>query len=334
MQSLPTKSKSGLEATATQRSTVLCTYICSTRINERGNMKRVYFYIGLAALLFGTMEVTLKVAGAGIDAFQLTFLRFLIGGLALLPFAILEGRKSKITITAKDLGWLTLLGILCIPISMVFFQLGIEYSNAATAAVLFCTNPLFTMVLAHFFLGEKMNGYKKTAFILAFIGIFFMMRPWDIQEGNTLIGMTFSLVGSLVFSIYTVMGKKSIKRLGIMIQTSISFFIGSAFLLLVIILMGKPIIENVQGNIALIAYVGIAVTGIGYLSFFQAIKYSDATTGSIAFLIKPAIAPIIAVIVLQEVLPWNTIIGIIIILMASMINLNENRKMNRRNERN
>ncbi|MEG0156949.1 MAG: DMT family transporter, partial [Anaerovoracaceae bacterium] len=73
------------------------------------------------------------------------------------------------------------------------------------------------------------------------------------------------------------------------------------------------------------AYIGIFVTGLGYWCFFQAIKYSDASTGSVAFFIKPAIAPVIAVVILHEQLLWNTLLGIALILVASYINLRENR---------
>lgn len=301
---------------------------------NRGEMKKVYLYVGLAAFLFGTMEVALKVAGGGMDAFQLTFLRFAIGGFLLLPLAMVEVKKKNIKINGKDLGWLLLLGIVCIPVSMMFFQLGVENANASTAAVLFCINPLSTMIIAHFFAGERMNRAKGAAFLVGLVGIVFMMRPWDLQEGNSLVGMMYSLLGAVTFSTYTVMGKKSIQKIGIMAQTSISFLMGSAVLLVVILAMGKPVVAGVGENIILVMYISIFVTGVGYWAFFQAIKYSDATTGSVAFFIKPAIAPIFAVIILREILLWNTFLGIILILIASYINLRENRKESLKNAKN
>ena len=46
-------------------------------------MKKAYIYVLITALLFGTMEVSCKIGGSDLDPFQLTFLRFLIGGLVL-----------------------------------------------------------------------------------------------------------------------------------------------------------------------------------------------------------------------------------------------------------
>ena len=44
------------------------------------NAKNGTIYIVLTALAFGTMEIALKIAGSSFTAFQLTFLRFFIGG--------------------------------------------------------------------------------------------------------------------------------------------------------------------------------------------------------------------------------------------------------------
>ena len=44
-------------------------------------MKKVVVCVCLTAFLFGTMEVALKTGGGNMDSVQLTFLRFMIGGL-------------------------------------------------------------------------------------------------------------------------------------------------------------------------------------------------------------------------------------------------------------
>ena len=87
-----------------------------------------------------------------------------------------------------------------------------------------------------------------------------------------------------------------------------------------ILLSGKPVVAGVGDNILLVMYTSIFITGIGYWSYFKAIKLSDAATGSLAFLLKPAIAPVIAVIFLRENILWNTVVGILLILFASGLN--------------
>lgn len=296
-------------------------------------MKKAYIYVVLTAILFGTMEVACKVAGNHLDPFQLTFLRFAIGGLILLPFAIVELRKSHVKLTVKDLAMLAGVGILGVPISMVFFQLGIMYSNAATASVLISINPLFTMIFAHFFANEKLNRYKAIVLAIGFVGLIFMIKPWNMQEGNTVIGMVYMMLAAIFFGAYTVAGKVSVQKMGIMAQTSISFILGSLILLIIILITGKPVIEGVSENILLVLYAGIFVTGIGYFCYFMAIKASDASTGSLAFFIKPAIAPVMAVIFLKETILWNMYAGIACILIASYMNIRFQRKENELKEK-
>lgn len=291
-------------------------------------MKKAYFFVVLTAFLFGTMEVACKVAGNDLDPFQLTFIRFAVGGLLLLPFAVFELRKNHIRLTLKDILILAGVGTLGIPISMVFFQVGVANSNASTAAVLMSINPMFTMVFAHLLTDEKMNRQRVIALAIALAGIVFMIRPWDVQEGNTVLGIVSMLLATIFFGLYTVEGKISVQKMGIMAQTSISFILGSLILLIIILIMGKPVTAGVVENLPLVLYVGIFVTGLGYFSYFTAIKLSDATTGSFAFFLKTAIAPVMAVIFLKETILWNTYAGIGLILLASYMNINYQRKDN------
>ena len=291
-------------------------------------MKKAYFFVVLTAFLFGTMEVACKAAGNQLDPFQLTFLRFAIGGLILLPFAAAELKQNRIKLTAKDILILAGVGALGIPLSMVFFQLGVMNSNAATASVLICINPFFTMLFAHFFTEEKLNRNKFIVLAIGLAGLIFMIKPWNIQEGNTVIGIVYMLLAAVFFGAYTVAGKVSVQKMGIMAQTSISFILGSLILFIIILITGKPVVAGVTDSFILVLYVGIFVTGLGYYSYFMAIKNSDAATGSLAFFLKPAIAPVMAVIFLKETILWNTYIGIGLILAASYMNIRYQRKNN------
>ena len=209
---------------------------------------------------------------------------------------------------------------------MMFFQLGVSNSNASTASVLISINPLFTMVFAHFFTSEKLNRHKFIVLGFGLLGIIFMIRPWDVQEGNTVIGIVYMLLAAIFFGAYTIAGKVSAQKLGIMAQTSISFILGSFVLLIMMLIMGKPVVAGVADNLPLVIYISLFVTGLGYFSYFMAIKCSDAATGSLAFFLKPAIAPVMAVIFLHETILWNTYLGIGLILVGSYLNIRYQKK--------
>ena len=284
-------------------------------------MKKVIALIVLTGTIFATMEVALKTAGNNLDPLQLTAIRFLIGGLFLAPFAIPESREKGYRLNVKDVIWMSAVGIMGIPVSMLAFQIGVMNCNAATASSLICTNPLFAMVIAHLFTTEKMDRRKWIAFGLGIIAVIFMIRPWDVQEGNSFKGIVIMLFSAATFGAYSVMGKRSIGRIGTFMQTSVSFIMGSLILLVFTFVLGHPVISGVGQNIGVVLYAGIVVTGIGYLSYFTAIKESDASTGSIAFFVKPAIAPIFAITILGETIYWNTVVGIILLIFASVLTI-------------
>jgi drug/metabolite transporter (DMT)-like permease len=245
----------------------------------------------------------------------------MIGGLFLAPFAWQEKKREGRNLTTGDYFWMLLLGILCIPLSMLAFQLGIMHSNASTAAVLFSVNPLFTIFFASMILKEKITANKAIALTLGIAGIVFMIRPWDIQEGNSVLGVVLMISASLIFGLYTVTGKLRLQRIGLITQTSISFILGSLVLLIVMLFMKRPVFAGVADNLLMVLYIGVFVTGFGYYFYFMAIRHSDASTASMAFFIKPAIAPIFAVIFLKDILLWNTFVGIGLIVVGSFITL-------------
>ena len=301
---------------------------------NNSSIRLVIICVLLTAFFFSTMEVAIKLAGGALDSLQLTFLRFLIGGLVLLPFAFREQSHQAPSTETKILGlvrtgdfpWVFLVGVVGIPISMLSFQLGVERCNAATAAAIMCLNPLITMVIAHFFTSDKITRLKSIAFVIGEIAGVFLIRPWDIQEGNTALGMFLMVIAASTFSLYTIMGKRTISRVGTFTQISTSFILGSLVLLIIMIMLGRPILKGVTDNLPLVLYLGIFVTGISYLCLNIAIKLSDATTGSISFFIKPAMAPVFAYIILHETILWNTVVGVILLICASILTLYDAKK--------
>lgn len=216
------------------------------------------------------------------------------------------------------------MGVVCICISMVFFQLGVENSKASTAAVIFCINPMFTMLFAHFITEEKLNRIKIIALAFGLLGILFMINPLHLEPGNTPLGVSYSILAAITFGLYSAMGRTSVRRLRGITQTSFSFLFGSVVMIPILLIMNRPILSGISSdNIWMVLYVGIMITGLGYLFYFLAMETSDAATASIVFFVKPALAPIFAVIVLHEAVGINGLIGILLIFAGSYINLRE-----------
>jgi len=292
-------------------------------------MKKSYGYVLLTALLFGSMEVALKIGGVTFDAIQLTFIRFFIGGLILLPFAIRDLKKRQVILTRGDLGYLFVLGFVCICISMLLFQVGVMNINANLAAMIISINPVFTMIFSHFLVNEKFTWKKALVLIISIIGLIIVMNPSKLMSGeNNIWFVLVTLVAAISFGFYTAFGKKRIGKLGGLTLNSVSFLMGSGTLLLMLIATGGPILQGISlETTPLLLYLGVFVTGIGYYFYVKIIEISGPSTASIAFFIKPVIAPVIAFFILREAITLNIVIGLVFILLGCTINLVQTDKL-------
>ena len=280
-----------------------------------------YSWVLLTALAFGTMEIALKIGGNVFSAYQLTFLRFLIGGFFLLPFAIHDLRKRGHKMTLGDWGFVLILAFVNIVVSMTLFQMSVMHSNATLSAVLISFNPMFTMIFAHFIASEKFTKMKGLVLFICITGLILVAAPWNLAAGNSVSGILMGLGASIAFGLYTALSKRRIGKLGGMALNSFSFITGALMELVVLLILGEPVIsEGYAESIPLLIYVSVVVTGFGYFCFMKAIEKAGASTASYAFFVKPIIAMILAAIILGEVITWNIVLGIVVIVFGCFFN--------------
>ena len=284
--------------------------------------KKSILYIIMTALCFGTMEVALKIGGSTFTALQMNFLRFLIGGLLLLPLALKELKRRQIVLTVVDWGYMTLLGVLGISFSMSFFQIGVMYLNANTAAIIISCNPVFTMMFAHFLVHDRFTSNKALVLSICIIGLMFVANPFHLAEGNTPKEFLYMLIAMISFALYSSLGNIRAQRLGGAIQTCIPFLIASVFNLLILIMLKEPIFSGITlKSCPVLLYIGFIVTGLGYFTYLGAIEMVGPSNASISFFLKPVVAVATAFLVLHEEITWNIILGIAIILTGFCINM-------------
>ncbi len=286
-----------------------------------------YTWVLLTALAFGTMEIALKIGGAAFTPMQLTFLRFLVGGLFLLPFAIHDLKKRQYRLTARDFAFVSLLGLVNIVVSMTLFQMSVMHTNANLAAVLISFNPMFTMVFAHFIASEKFTKKKAAVLAICMTGLVMVANPFHLAEGNEPMGILMGLGASAAFGLYTALSKRCVGRLGGMTVNSMSFLIGAMMELVVLLCLGEPVLANINADtLGVLLYVCLVVTGFGYFCFMRAIEKGGASTASYAFFVKPIIALILAFIILGEAITWNIVLGILLILGGCIFNVYQPKK--------
>lgn len=281
-------------------------------------MKKGILYIVVTALAFSTMEIAGKPISGMLNPFQITFLRFLIGGLLMLPFAMVEMRKRGIKLRRSDLAFFAGMGVICIVVSMSLLQLAVMYTKASIASTVFSTNPVFTIPFALLILKERPGKRTALSMGISLLGILFIFNPFSAAPDIK--GILLAAVAAISFSLYSVLSKMRIAQYGSLVLNCFSFLFGVALLGIGLVCFEVPVFQGVSvENIGYLLYLGIFVSCIGYLSYFEAMKQTTAVMSSVVFFIKPGLAPLLAFIILRESISWNMAVGIVCILIGALV---------------
>ena len=284
--------------------------------------KKSILFIIITAFCFGTMEVALKLGGASFAPLQMNFLRFLMGGLILLPLALRDKKARNLTLDRHDWAYLALLGLVGVCLSMSCFQIGVMNLNANTASVMISSNPVFTMLFAYVIIGEPFSRRKAVVLVLCLAGLVAVANPMHMAEGNTVKGLIFQSVALVTFALFSALGKLRVDRLGGLIQNSFSFLIASAVNLFILLVSRNPVFTGINAHsLPVLLYCGVVVTALGYYSYVSAIRLAGPSNASIAFFLKPIIAVTAAALILREPVTLNIVIGVVLILVGSFINM-------------
>ena len=279
-------------------------------------MKNGIAYTLLAAVLFVTLEPVSKLIVGAVNPYAITLWRFLIGTIFLLPPAIIKLKKEDIYISFKDLGGMTLLGLLFICISMLTLQLAVEKAtNPSLIAVIFSANSIFSILFSRFFNKERLNTNRTIALVLGVVGIIILCT--DFTSGTSLSSIIFAIFAALTFSLYTILGSRYSKKFGGIIQTAVAFLTGSIILLTVLLVAGVDISLPFEAKtLSVLCYLGFLVTGLGYLLYFKAMEKGGTIMASLTFFIKPVLTPF-ATFFVNGIMPNGRIFAAVVCIVTA-----------------
>ncbi len=287
------------------------------------NNKKIKGYLLLAftILCFSTMEVVSAPWKGRIDPLGITFLRFFMGGMFLLPFVLY--RKEKLT--PKDLLFFLGLGVLNVFVSMSCLQMSVFFGKASTTAMLISSNPIFVMLFSVFILKEKLTRKRLAAVLFGLTGLAVISSRFG-AGGDSFAGIGFGLLASMTFGLYTVLGKLKSESVSALSMTAFSSLFGCLFYLPVFIGQRmNPFAVPVE-SLPTLLYMGIVLSGLAYITYVEALKILGAGKGSVTFFLKPAIASFLAVVFLGEQLTKSAVLGSSIIVLGMAVNFWPNRK--------
>ena len=275
----------------------------------------------LSALLWSTAGLS-KIVVRELDPYVAAFLRFFIAAVVILPFFLKEKVKGKHIV--RDLVPLSLLATA----NILFYYVGLSVSTANAATLIYAGAPMFTAVLAHFLIGERLNKQKITGIILGLIGIIFIVALPGIAKGETVTGhiqgnISF-LMAVVVWSFYTIGSRRAITQKGYspLTVTSVLMFTTTTVFFIVSLFTFQPRYLTViaqPSTLFLFLHLGILVTVVTYLLYQWAVKHTSATTASLQNYLGPVFSILVNVTVLGETITPAFLIGTAFVLAGVII---------------
>ncbi len=279
----------------------------------------------LAAMLWGTCFVFQKMCMDYIEPYTLGMLRFLLGGLALIPIIIfitkIEHKKQPET-NEKDGGFLDkrlyIGGVSC---GTALFgaaslqQIGLKYTTAGKAGFLTSLEIVLVAVIM-IFLTRKVQINTLIGVFLAVLGMYLLC----MVEGFYLeIGDAYELAGTIFWAMQILAIDKYSKEVD-GIKLSFVQFITTGILSCIFMLLFENLqLSEIKSGAVPILYTAIIEVAVAYTLQIIGQKYTPPVIAAVILSLEAVFSVICGAIVLGEKLSVREVIGCIFMLAAVVI---------------
>lgn len=269
-----------------------------------------YFEAILAAFIMGSSGVFIKYLS--LPAVILSCFRLFIPTLLLFIYFKLK-RKQLFRHSIK---WM-LFGSLLNAIRIYFFMKTYDYTGIANAVLILYTWPIFATLFSYLILKERVPIRNVMLLLFPFAGIMLIFSDQPISIGNKdLIGMSSMLVSAVIYALSVIIFKKeSQKYTGyetVFFQNLIGGLLFLPFLFIIDFALTIP-----KAGILILFATSIGILAFGL--FFSALGKIKASTVSFIGYLEVVIAVLSGVLIYDEKLTWNLILGGSLIIFSTIM---------------
>ena len=270
-------------------------------------------FLLICTILWGMAFIAQKSAMDSMGPLTFSGLRYLIGGLAVLPLALLERRKRPAPLTRKH-WWLV--GA----VSLVFFlgsalqQFGLITTTVTNAGFLTGLYVFFVPVLGFAIFRTRPHPIIFVCVPLALLGIYFL-NGGGLDSFNG--GDGLMVFGAVFWALHVILLGQAARLTGLPIFVSaISFLLAGALALGCAFVFEHPELTAIQSGWMELAYTGILSTAVAFT--FQAIgqQYVPPANAAIILSAESLFAALGGAVILGERLPLIGYFGAALIFVA------------------
>lgn len=275
--------------------------------SKRENLLLVAMILSMCT--WGTSWTSAKILGTYTSALNLSFLRFLLVSLTLLPITYF----SKIKITVAKKGWYHIIGAsFFILLYTLFFFKGVHKGLPGAGGVLVTTiNPIFAYIIGLFISKLLPKKQEYIGLALGVIAGLILLKIWDNSEGVLSFGNVYFLLAAFVWAIMSKISSHANKfgnAIGFTFWTHLIAVVSLCFMVNYNELLDlfTTADQRFWGNML---YLGIVNSALATTVFLYVSAKIGAEKASTYIFIVPSTAVLTSWIFTGETILWNTILG-------------------------
>ena len=256
------------------------------------------------ALVSGGMTALVKAQGVTYPAFQLVFIRAMIGLLFILPLIW----RHRMEMVRVQYPWRNIFRICCNAIALTSNFIAITLLPLATANAVGFSRPLVTMAMAVAILGEKVSRYRWAGACLAFVGVLIVIGPGGAAFNA---GVLVVLV-SVVFGALAVIQTRALRQENTTVMM-VFYTVGLAVITAVpAIWTWKPVAPLDWGPLLAIGL----LAQLGQYCFLRAYRIADASVLAPVGYLSILFVTAVGYFLFDEEPEARVVVGIVIILVS------------------
>jgi DME family drug/metabolite transporter len=269
-----------------------------------------------AACLWGSLGLFGRLAFQhGASPLQVGSARAALAFVGVLPLVLARPRTLRVPV--RDLPLLIVYGAVGVGFFYFIYLVAVERLPLAVAAALLYTAPAFVVAIAWTLRWEPVRWGRLVPLVMVVAGAFLVTGAFRALDNVAAAGIAAGVASGVAYALYTVLGKRIRRHHDVLTTIVYAYGIGSAALALI-----EPpwrVFIEVPDATLVLLLLGLGPTLLAALLFYGGIRHIDASTASMLATIEPVVAGLIGLYWLAEPLPWTTVLGTALILLAAIL---------------
>ena len=285
-------------------------------LNSAGSAKgKGFVFIMIACFAYGIMPAVTQLSfQAGLSVSTMLIGRLTVG--ACLIWATILIKRLNFRLDKKHLGYLLLIGCAFI-VQAVTMSESYRFLPGAIVSLLMFLYVSVVVVIEVLIGREKFNKTRIICLSSSIVGLVLVI--WMPGEGLTLssVGVALALTAAFSYGIFVIgLGEKRTRAIDSEVVVAYTLIPPILFNLVRGVILGEPLLPQTYEQAMYIFALAFISLFVGGICFAKAVKYIGASNTAIFNTMEPVVAYFVGIIVMNDEISINAVIGGVLILGA------------------